>query len=65
MHGMRGPGSGGVSLREASGQSARTTAIKARTETAVLRHAELQAGSMDDACPITGQLVQTVVRRRG
>jgi len=65
MHGMRGPGSGGVSLREASGQSARTAASKEGSEAAVLRYAELQVGSLDDACPITGQLVQTVVRRRG
>jgi len=54
---MRGTGCGGVTLREASGQSARTTAIKARTETAVLRHAELQAGSVDDASHVTGCLI--------
>jgi len=47
----------GVSLREASGQSAGTTASKARVETAVLRHAELQAGSVDDASDVTGRLI--------
>ena len=54
---MWGTGGRGVSLREASGQSAGTAAIKAGTEAAVLRHAELQVGSVDEACPVTRGLI--------
>jgi len=50
-------GGGSVSLREASGQSAGTTASKAGFEAAVLWHAELQAGSVDDASDVTGRLI--------
>jgi hypothetical protein len=56
-------GGRGVSLREASGQGAGTTAIKAGPEETVLWHAELQAGSVDDAGYVPSQLI--LKRSRG
>ena len=44
-------------MPEAPGQSAGTTATKARVEAAVLRHAELQAGSVDDARDVPDRLI--------
>ena len=49
--------SGGVSLREAPGQSAGAAAIKARIEAAILRNTELQAGSVDDPGYVPGGLI--------
>jgi len=57
MHGMRRTRGGGGSLHQASCQSAGTAAIKARVEAAVLRHLELQAGSMDDTGHVPGRLI--------